>query len=321
MEEIGHLISGDITGGLAFRIFSNSNVNVGDFVLLKDKHLKIENEFVGRVTNIGLSVLGRNDFLADMSTQIESSPFKLDPIEFRESRSEILFRMAEISLIGILNGDSILPPKKIPNHLCPVHIPYVDHMKWITTKGDIKIGNLRAEMTGEGNIPIYLDSDILIKKHVFIAAMTGSGKSVTVKTIISELYKHHKTGILIFDVHGEYGYSSSQIKGLKDLSTDNVRIYGLGDKADTQLKINYNDLNLSDILNFYDWSSAQKEALAIIFYARENPLDYIKNNDASDIRSEYGINLETANVLKRRTNQIISGGIDFVTRDDVSNLF
>jgi len=321
LEKIGHLIPGDISSGLAFRLFSKANASVGDFVLLKDKHLETENEFIGRITNIGLSILGRGDFLADMSTQMEVSPFEVDPYEFRDSRSEILVRMAEISLIGLLNGNSIAPPKKVPNHLCPVLIPTVKEMNWITTQGDIKIGELRAEMSGDGEIPIMIDSEILVKKHLFIAAMTGSGKSITVKTIISGLYKENKCGILIFDVHGEYGYSSNKTKGLKELDGENVKIYGFGDNDDNHLKINYNDLTEGDIYHFYDWSPAQREGLGIIFYNEENPLSYINNNSPENMKERYGIHKDTALVLKRRINQIISGKIDFVTPDDVNNLY
>ena len=128
INEIGHLIAGDVSNKLEFKIFSNSNISVGDFVLLKDKHLEEKNDFVGRITNIKLQTLGRSDYLTEMSTQIEVSPIEVDPYEFRDSRSEILARVAEASLIGILKDGKILSPKKIPNHLSPVLIPKV--MKW-----------------------------------------------------------------------------------------------------------------------------------------------------------------------------------------------
>lgn len=320
MIEIGHLITGDISKGLFFKLFAKANISVGDFVLFKDKHLNNENQFIGRVTNISLSILGRSDFLADVSTQIESSFFDVDPYEFRESRPEILYKTAEVSLIGVLRGSNISPPNKIPNHLAPVFIPDVNNMKWINTKGNINIGNLRAEMTGEGNIPILLDSNILIKKHLFIAAMTGSGKSVTVKTIVSELYKQNKAGIIIFDVHGEYGYSG-KFKGLKDLDSEDIKIYGLGENFDGKLSIYFDDLELSDLYYFHEWSSPQREALEIIFFNENDPFNYIKETESKDINKNYGIHKETANVIKRRINRIISGGYDFVAENKVSNLF
>jgi len=330
LKGIGHLISGDISNKLEFKLFSDSNVNVGDFVLVEDQYHGIPNHFVGRVTNIKLRTLGREDFLTEMSNQIEVSPMEVNPYEFRDSRSEILARIAEISLIGILNKGNIAPPKKIPNHLSPVQIPSVQQMDWISSKGDVEIGKLRAEMTGEGDIPILLDSEILVKKHLFVAAMTGSGKTVTVKTLIAGLYKTDKYGILIFDVHGEYFYPlKNNSKGLNELDNENVVIYGLGDKVDkgNQILINYRHITYGDLLYFYDWSSPQREALGIIFSDNEinndydHPLEYINETKPFDMKKEYGINIETGNVLKRRIKQIIDGNLDFITSDDKENLF
>jgi DNA helicase HerA-like ATPase len=331
-SEIGHLIAGDVGNKLEFKIFSNSNISVGDFVLLKDKYLDEENNFVGRITNIKLQTLGRSDYLTEMSTQIEVSPMEVDPYEFRDSRSEILTRIAESSLIGILKNNKILPPKKIPNHLSPVLIPKVDEMEWITISGDVEVGNLRAEMRGDGTIPIKLNSEIMVKKHLFVAAMTGSGKTVTVKTIIAGLFKTEKYGILIFDVHGEYAYSNMQggiikTRGLRDLSHEDVVVYGLDNKADKKLMINYRDLNLSDLYNFYDWSGPQREALEIIFGDESHkesgihPLDYIVQSTAKTICDDYYIHEGPPNVIIRRVKQILKGGFDFVSQDDCLNLY
>ena len=83
LKGIGHLISGDISNKLEFKLFSESNVNVGDFVLVEDQYHGESNHFVGRVTNIKLRTLGREDFLTEMSNQIEVSPMEVNPYEFR----------------------------------------------------------------------------------------------------------------------------------------------------------------------------------------------------------------------------------------------
>lgn len=331
-NEVGHLIAGDVGNKLEFKLFSNSNISVGDFVLVKDKYLDEMNNFVGRITNIKLQTLGRSDYLTEMSTQIEVSPMEVDPYEFRDSRSEILARIAEFTLIGILKDNKILPPKKIPNHLSPILIPKIEEMEWIAISGDVEVGNLRAEMRGEGIIPIMLNSEIMVKKHLFVAAMTGSGKTVTVKTIIAGLYKTEKYGILIFDVHGEYAYSNMKrnkikTRGLRDLSHEDVVVYGLDNKADKKLFINYRDLNLSDLYNFYDWSNPQREALEIIFGDETHkesdihPLEYIIQSTAKTIRDDYYIHEGPANVIIRRAKQILKGGFDFISQNDCLNLY
>lgn len=329
LNTVGHLISGDITNKLEFKLFSDSDISVGDFVLVENQHLGESSQFIARVVNIKLKILGREDYLTEMSNQIEVSPMEVNPYDFRDSRSENLARIAEISLIGILKGKNIAPPKKIPNHLSPVRIPMINQMDWISSKGDVEIGNLRAEMAGDGDIPIKLNSEVLVKKHLFIAAMTGSGKTVTVKTIVTGLYKTNNYGILIFDVHGEYYYNGKNSKGLNELNRDDVVIYGLGDKADKghQIKINYRHLTLSDLLFFHEWSPTQREALGIIFNDDklkeewEHPLEFINETSSLDMKKKYDINRETGNVLKRRVKQIIHGKTDFVTNDDKENMF
>ncbi len=62
-------------------------------------------------------------------------------------------------------------------------------MEWIATSGDVEVGNLRAEMRGDGTIPIKLNSEIMVKKHLFVAAMTGSGKQLLSKLLLQVYIK------------------------------------------------------------------------------------------------------------------------------------
>ena len=54
------------------------------------------------------------------------------------------------------------------------------------------------------DIPIYLDINRLIQKHMAVLAKTGSGKSYFTGVILEELLKHSVTAVVI-DPHGEYG--------------------------------------------------------------------------------------------------------------------
>jgi len=53
------------------------------------------------------------------------------------------------------------------------------------------------------SIPIFLDINTMVQKHVSILAMTGGGKSYMSGAVIEELMKHHVTTVII-DPHGEY---------------------------------------------------------------------------------------------------------------------
>ncbi len=52
-------------------------------------------------------------------------------------------------------------------------------------------------------IPIYLDINVMVQKHVSILAKTGAGKSYLTGVLLEEFLKHNVTAVVI-DPHGEY---------------------------------------------------------------------------------------------------------------------
>ncbi|MDR0791539.1 MAG: ATP-binding protein, partial [Methanomassiliicoccaceae archaeon] len=65
-----------------------------------------------------------------------------------------------------------------------------------------KTGAYIGLLHGHG-VPVYLDVNDLLQRHVCILAKTGGGKSYMSGDIIEELMKHHVT-CMIIDPHGEY---------------------------------------------------------------------------------------------------------------------
>jgi len=66
------------------------------------------------------------------------------------------------------------------------------------------------------DIPIYLDINSLIQKHVSILSKTGGGKSYLTGVILEELLKHNVTAVVI-DPHGEYSSIKSPSKNSEQL--------------------------------------------------------------------------------------------------------
>lgn len=54
------------------------------------------------------------------------------------------------------------------------------------------------------DLPVYLNIDSLVQKHISILAKTGGGKSYACGVLVEELLKH-KVPLVILDTHGEYG--------------------------------------------------------------------------------------------------------------------
>src|SRR6266545_4481919 len=53
------------------------------------------------------------------------------------------------------------------------------------------------------DVPVFLDINAMVQKHVSILAKTGGGKSYIAGVLIEELMKHHVTCVIV-DPHGEY---------------------------------------------------------------------------------------------------------------------
>ncbi|KAF5411453.1 MAG: ATP-binding protein [Euryarchaeota archaeon] len=66
------------------------------------------------------------------------------------------------------------------------------------TRGDVYLGLLEGQ-----EIPVHLDANTLVQKHVSILARTGSGKSYAAGVIMEELLVQG-IPLLIIDPHGEY---------------------------------------------------------------------------------------------------------------------
>lgn len=51
------------------------------------------------------------------------------------------------------------------------------------------------------------------KRHVFIVATNGSGKSEAIKYLIFQEFKHDKTGVILIDPHGDLSEQTAKLKG------------------------------------------------------------------------------------------------------------
>lgn len=65
------------------------------------------------------------------------------------------------------------------------------------------------------NLPVYLNIDSLVQKHICILAKTGGGKSYACGVLVEELLKK-KIPMVIIDTHGEYSSLASSNKDRKD---------------------------------------------------------------------------------------------------------
>ncbi|MHA1453772.1 MAG: helicase HerA domain-containing protein [Promethearchaeota archaeon] len=101
------------------------------------------------------------------------------------------------------------------------------------------------------NTPVKINLTRLINKHTAILAMSGAGKSYLVSVLLEELLHRTKTkqgtpGVLLFDVHGEYGFFT-------DHNVPNNKFYA---KFSTRYDAKYFQIGVPS-LSAYDFAKYQ----------------------------------------------------------------
>lgn len=131
----------------------------------------------------------------------------------------------------------------------------------------------------DSQIPIYLDLEKVISKHLAIIAKTGAGKSYTVGVILEELIEKG-IPILIIDVHGEYetlALENDDENDIKNMSKFNIKPQSYAGKIVQYGNVNFtssiplvlkDNFNVQQLLRiFSDLNSTQQ---GILFEAISN---------------------------------------------------
>ena len=181
----------------------------------------------------------------------------------------------------------------------------------LNSKHPIHIGTLMAR----DNVEIKIDADSLVSRHVLVTGMSGSGKTVMVRRIISELMRLHFP-MLVYDIHGDYlGFVKKQnifpknkIKlfypSLSVKAEDKEIIYTLINKLGKPLTEPQNDY-LNTLLNKvkFDESSIIKFLNSLISFSK-GLLD-TKNSKSKGSNTMPHIKPATMFVVNRSLNQVV----------------
>ncbi|RLI80274.1 ATP-binding protein [Archaeoglobales archaeon] len=129
--------------------------------------------------------------------------------------------------------------------------------KRINEVGSIHIGYL---LNREEDVPVVLDTNLVVSEHLCILASTGSGKSYLAGVLAEELLKpYNSAALLILDPHGEY-HTLKEVEGLSEFKSDDytpyIRIYGKDD-----IKIRLSELEYNELLNLLPELTEKMEAL------------------------------------------------------------
>ncbi len=148
---------------------------------------------------------------------------------YLEKSEEVI--LAKARTIGYKEGNHILIPKTPFKPQEKVYSADRELIADIIGLKKTKTDNLYLGLLEGHDIPVYLDTDKCISKHMSVLAKTGAGKSYTVGVILEELLKG-RFPIVIIDPHGEY----SSLKHESE-DYDSMLPYGTKPRAyDNQIK-------------------------------------------------------------------------------------
>jgi hypothetical protein len=111
------------------------------------------------------------------------------------------------------------------------------------------------------NLPVYLNIDSLVQKHVCILAKTGGGKSYACGVLVEELLKK-KIPMVIIDTHGEYASLARPNKEKKELK--NMKRFEVKPHEYSSQITQYSPLGGSDRITHLSLNGLNLEAREII---------------------------------------------------------
>ena len=151
------------------------------------------------------------------------------------------------------------------------------------------------------NVPVYIEPTDMLARRTALFGMSRSGKSNTIKTISSAIFKLRdrypekgRIGQLIFDVNGEYANDNPQDEGcLRNISGDDVVTYGLfehpNDEKRRLIKLNFFGEDISD------WSDKEnvRSSLTMLFAGKTIINEHLQErSDAQYVRNFINTNIE-----------------------------
>jgi len=256
---IGRIIGGSVGDKLIIRLKNESNVDVGDLLIIEDKGLK----FYVKVINKSIASLVPGQFIEEIAGQNLEYDESINLFDEKERFYQIAF-----AKILTIDKNRFVPPRTIPSFFAKVSKVSSDDFKFLEKKGEIEIGCLRLGTESLKSVKIKLPAKDLVSHHMLVTAATGKGKSNFVRVFIRGLLKTEGFASLIIDPHAEY-YGSKGMKGLSHLP-DRNKIYYFTPRwqevmGSYELKIFAEDLKPADFHGIIELSDAQKEAMDALY--------------------------------------------------------
>ncbi len=251
-ESLGMVVSGSLNDGMLVRLdpgVSVEDVKVGTLINIQGRQMR----FFGYLTEVNLAA-------AD-PTLITAPPDVSNPLiaAVMDGTTAYGTITVEPSLtLGANPADGLLPAKTIPPHFSRVSLASEEDIAMVFGDEDDRHFYIGNPMDME--VHLCLNIDELVKRSNGVFGKSGTGKTFLTRLLLIGILQHGIAANLIFDMHGEYGWSgtsehSGQVKGLKQLFGSQVAVFSLdadsarrrGLRPDYDVRIGYDDIEPEDV--------------------------------------------------------------------------
>lgn len=234
--------------------------------------------------------------------------------------------IAKAGVIGYIDEKGMLKAPKMPfkpgEKVYRADKSIIRKTLKLSSRSGVYLGNLEGHTD---SIPVHLNPNKLVQKHISVLAKTGAGKSYTVGVLIEELLES-KVPVVIVDPHGEYSSlrkpndSTKEAElmprfGIKPKGYSNVVEYtaqlDVNPQSDKKLTLDVTKLSHSNFREILPikLSNVQEgllyEALNVVeSYGKYTLEDIIRVLDESESKSKYRL---ITNLEMLRESRIFDG--------------
>ncbi len=319
---IGQIISGSFTKGLLLKLspeFNIEDLRIGKFVIIKGDKIK----YFSIITDIHLE--------SSNAKILNYIPASDDGFIKEVLKGTSVFSMVHLTpylmteVGNIMPEDQALPRvKTIPPHFSKVYEASESDIEQIFGKEDRLNKYFHIGYPQEMEIPVCIDLDKYVQRSNAIFGKSGTGKSFLCRILLSGILKKDAASLLIFDMHNEYGWQSTNesmttTKGLKQLFNEKVEVFTLdpGNKSYTskdpmELAINFNQIEVEDLELLRDELNLSEAAIdhAKLVYRKYEKNWFSKictmtTGEIENFCNEYRANMHSIDSLQRKLNNLV----------------